>query len=61
VLYCLHSYKRGVTMRLLKLAVKNERWDLAAHIVVLAAARVVNEGVKPHGKENKAKKGRAKR
>jgi hypothetical protein len=48
-------------MKLLKLAVKNERWDLAAHIVVLAAARVVNEGVKSHGKNNKEKKGRAKR
>ena len=40
-------------MTLMELAIKNERWDLAAHIIVLAAARVVNEEVKKNGKERK--------
>ena len=47
-------------MRLLKLAVKTQRWDLAAHTVVLAAVRVLNQGVKPDGRENKTKKRRSK-
>lgn len=29
-------------MRLLRLAVENQRWDLAAHTIVLATARVLN-------------------
>ena len=48
-------------MGLLKFAVEKQRWDLAAHTIVLATVRVLNQGVKPYGKENKAKKGRAKR
>jgi len=48
-------------MSLLKLAIEKERWDLAAHIIVLAAARSVNEEVKTNGKERKEKKGRTKR
>ncbi len=47
-------------MRLLKTAVQSGRWDLAAHTIVLAAVRVLNQGVKPDGRENKTKKGRAK-
>ena len=47
-------------MRLLRIAVENKRWDLAAHTIILAAVRVLNQGVKPDGRENKAKKGRAK-
>jgi len=31
-------------MSLLKLAMKKERWDLAAHTLVLAAARALNGG-----------------
>jgi len=46
-------------MKLLKLAIENQRWELAAHIIVLAAARVVNEEVKQNGKDRKAKEGRA--
>ena len=46
-------------MKLLKLAVEKQRWDLAAHVIVLAAARVVNEEVKKNG--GKAKKGCPKR
>ena len=48
-------------MSLLKFAVDNKRWDLAAHIIVLAAARSVNQEVKVHGKENHKKEGRSKR
>ena len=40
-------------MGLLKFAIENQRWDLAAHVIVLAAARAVNEEVKVNEKENK--------
>ena len=29
-------------MRLLRLAVENQRWDLAAHTIVLATAKLLN-------------------
>ncbi len=29
-------------MRLLRLAIENQRWDLAAHAIVLASAQVLN-------------------
>jgi hypothetical protein len=48
-------------MGLLRFALKKERWDLAAHTIILATVRVLNQGVKPDGRENKAKKGRSKR
>lgn len=44
-------------MRVLRMAVKRERWDLAAHTIVLAAVRVMNQGDKNHDRENKEKKG----
>jgi hypothetical protein len=47
-------------MSLLKLAVESGRWDLAAHTLILATVRVLNQGVKPDGRENKAKKRRSK-
>ena len=31
-------------MRLLKLAIETQRWDLAAHTIVLAAAITLNNG-----------------
>lgn len=34
-------------MRLLQIAVEKRRWDLAAHTIVLATARVLKNGVKP--------------
>jgi len=43
-------------MRLLRLAVENQRWDLAAHTIILAAARLLNEGDKPHANKNRGKK-----
>ena len=34
-------------MKLLRLAIETKRWDLAAHTVILAAAKVLREGEKP--------------
>ena len=48
-------------MCLLKTAVENGRWDLAAHVIVLAAVRVMNREVKQNGNKPKTPKGRAKR
>jgi hypothetical protein len=48
-------------MSLLKFAIENQRWDLVAHVIVLAAARAVNEEVKKDGTGNKTEKGRSKR
>jgi len=48
-------------MSLMEFAIKNERWDLAAHIIVLAAARAANEEVKEDGKGRKKETGRTKR
>jgi len=47
-------------MRLLKLAVEKQRWDLAAHTIVLATASLLNKGDKPHGNKSKKGKGRPK-
>ena len=47
-------------MRILKLAVKSQRWDLAAHTIVLATARELNSGREPNARERKEKKGRSK-
>jgi hypothetical protein len=43
-------------MRLLRLAVEKERWDLAAHAIVLATARTLEKGVRPDASRSKAKK-----
>jgi len=47
-------------MRLLRLAVENQRWELAAHTIVLATARILNNGEKPHANRSKEKKRRSK-
>lgn len=47
-------------MGLLRFAVKNQRWDLAAHTIVLATVRILNTGEKPNGRESREKKSRAK-
>ena len=50
-------------MRLLRLAVEKQRWDLAAHTIVLVTARVLNKGDRPDaGKKqnNGYRKGQAK-
>jgi len=46
-------------MRLLRLAVENQRWELAAHTIVLATAKILNDGDRPHANRSKEKKRRA--
>jgi hypothetical protein len=46
-------------MSLFSTALKRERWDLAAHIIVLAAVRAISRGEQTNGKDNKSKKRRA--
>jgi hypothetical protein len=43
-------------MRLLRLAVEIQRWDLAAHTIVLASARLLKNGKRPYGRKAKTKK-----
>jgi hypothetical protein len=47
-------------MRLLRLAVKEQRWDLAAHTIVLATAMVLKKGDKPDARRKSWKKRRPK-
>jgi len=56
-------------MRLLRLAVEKQRWDLAAHTIVLVTARLLNNAVqdetskrgdKPHASRSTEKKRRPK-
>ncbi len=51
-------------MSLLRLAVEKQRWDLAAHTIVLATARILNKGGKPDagkgGQKNGCLKGQPK-
>ncbi len=47
-------------MKLLRVALKKERWDLAAHAIVLAALIVIGEGERANGKTIRGKKERAK-
>ena len=42
-------------MRLLRLAVEKQRWDLAAHTIVFATARTLNKGGKRNAGKNKQK------
>ena len=48
-------------MSFFSVALKKERWDLAAHIIVLAAVRALGRGEQSNGKQGKSKKGRASR
>jgi hypothetical protein len=47
-------------MRLLRIAVEKQRWDLAAHTIILATARLLNNGDRPHVSKSKEKKRRPK-
>ena len=47
-------------MRLLKIAVEKQRWDLAAHTIVLATVRLLNNGDRPYAGGSKEKKRRPK-
>ena len=48
-------------MSFFSVALKKEKWDLAAHIIVLAAARALSRGEQLNGKDSKSKKRRADR
>ncbi len=48
-------------MRLLRLAVETQRWDLAAHTIVLATARLLRNGDKPNASKSKEKTRRSRR
>ena len=48
-------------MRLLRLAVEAERWDLAAHAIILATARILSVGDKPHVTKKRRPKRQPKR
>ena len=48
-------------MRLLRLAVETQRWDLAAHTIVLATARLLRDGDKPNARKSKEKTRRSTR
>jgi hypothetical protein len=45
---CYYRDLKGGGMRLLKLAVEIRRWDLAAHTIVLATARLLKNGDRPY-------------
>ncbi len=44
--------------RLLQLAVEKQRWDLAAHTIILATARILKEGGRPDAGKTQPKKRR---
>ena len=46
----------GETMKLLRLAIEKQDFDLAAHVVVFTAAKLLKEGVPPpkNGKRSSA-------
>jgi len=48
-------------MRLLRLAVETQRWDLAAHTIVLATASVLKNGERPNVSKSRQKKRGSKR
>jgi hypothetical protein len=48
-------------MRLLRLAVETQRWDLAAHTIVLATARILRNGDRPDARRSKEKTRRPRR
>jgi hypothetical protein len=49
--------KKGGKMKVLKLAIKHERWDLAAHVIVLETAlRLGKEGKQDGGKTQEEKR-----
>ncbi len=43
-------------MRLLRLAVEKQRWDLAAHTIVLATAKRLNKGEEPDAKSKEQRR-----
>jgi len=47
-------------MKLLRLAIESQRWDLAAHTIVFVTARLLNNGEKPDANKSRQKKRRPK-
>jgi hypothetical protein len=47
-------------MKIIQLAIKSERWDLAAHAIVLEAVEQLENVRKKNGDKRKEKKGRTK-
>ena len=47
---------KGGVMRLLRLAVEKQRWDLAAHTIVLGTASVLKETNKKNASQSKGNK-----
>jgi len=43
-------------MRLLRLAVEKQRWDLAAHTIILATASILNNGDRPNVSKSRQSK-----
>jgi hypothetical protein len=60
VLYYSHESLVEVNMSLLKFAIEKQHWNLAAHTIVLATVKVLNQEVKSDGGKNKTQKRRAK-
>ena len=58
VLLSVRKRKKGADMRLLRLAVENQRWDLAAYTIVLATARLLKGVERSYGGKSRAKKGK---
>ena len=56
--YRLGKYRKGENMRLLRLAVESQRWDLAACTIVLATAKLLKGGERYNGGKHGAKKGK---
>jgi hypothetical protein len=48
-------------MSLLRTALEKQRWDLAAHTIVLAAIRVLNQGGEAGWKKKQSGKGAGRR
>ena len=53
---CYVKSGKGEAMRLLRLAVEIQRWDLAAHTIVLATARLLKNGDRPYVSKSEGKK-----
>jgi len=47
-------------MKLLRLAIESQRWDLAAHTIVFATVSLLKNGEKPDASKSRQKKRRPK-
>jgi len=47
-------------MKLLKLAIESQRWDLAAYTIIFVTARLLNNGEKPDARKSRQEKRRPK-